>query len=53
MVWWEVLQPCDPDITIQLMRHALNGRPEEVDLDIVCELVAQLVADLQGWTPPP
>jgi hypothetical protein len=34
---------------IQLLRHTLNGRPEEVNL----ELVAQLVTDLQGWTPPP
>ncbi|MEX2550781.1 MAG: hypothetical protein WD638_11170, partial [Nitriliruptoraceae bacterium] len=56
MAWWEmleVLQPCDPDITILLLRHALNRRPEEVDLELFFELVAQLVTDLQGWTPPP
>lgn len=49
----EVLQPCDPDVTIPLLRHALNGRPEEADLELVFELVAQLVTDLQGWPPPP
>ncbi len=55
MVWREVpelLQPCDPEITIQLLRHALNGRPEEVSLELVFELVAQLVTDLKGWPLP-
>ncbi len=48
MVWWEVLPPCSPDVTIQLRRHALNGRPGEVDFG----LDAQLITDLPRWTRP-
>jgi hypothetical protein len=44
-----MLQPCDPDTTISLLRYALNCRPKEVDLELVFELVAQLVTDLQAW----
>ncbi len=46
-------QPCDPDTTIWLLRHALEGPAEEVDLDLVFELVAQLVTDLQAWPHEP
>lgn len=49
----EMLQPCDPDVTVQLVRRALNGEPDDVDLELVFELVAQLVADLRGWPLPP
>ena len=48
-----MLQPCDPDVTIWLLRHALHGKPEDVDLEVVFELVAQLVTDLRGWSSPP
>ena len=41
--------PCDPDATSWLLRHALNCHPEDVDLDVVFELVAQLVTDLRAW----
>lgn len=48
-----MLQPCDPDATICLLRHALHEKPEDVDLEAVFELVAQLVTDLRGWSDPP
>ena len=48
-----MLEPCDPDATIWLLRHALNERPEDVNLGLVFELIAQLVTDLRGWSPPP
>jgi hypothetical protein len=48
-----VLQPCDPDATIWLLRQALLEKPEDVDLEVVFELVAQLVTDLRGWASPP
>lgn len=44
-----MLQPCDPDTTISLLRHALSRQPEEVDLDAVFDLAAQLATDLQAW----
>ena len=47
-----LLQPCDPDATIGLLRHALHEKPEDVDLEVVFELVAQLVTDLRGWPTP-
>ena len=43
-----MLQPCDPDATILPLRHALSRRPEDVELDAVFDLVAQLVTDLQA-----
>jgi len=43
------LQPCDPDTTILLPRYALSRRPEEVNLEAVFDLVAQLVTNLQAW----
>lgn len=43
-----MLQPCDPDMTISLLRHALDCHPQGVDLECVFELVAQLVTDLQA-----
>ena len=48
-----MLQPCDPDTTIWLLRLALHEKPEDVDLEVVFELVAQLVTDLRGWSSPP
>ena len=47
-----MLQPCDPDATIWLLRHALHEKPEDVDLEIVFELMAQLVTDLRRWSLP-
>ena len=44
-----MLQPCDPDATMWLLRHALDANPEDVDLELVFELVAQLVTDLRAW----
>jgi hypothetical protein len=44
-----MLRPCDPDVTIWLLRPALTPKPEDVDLELVFELVAQLVTDLRGW----
>jgi hypothetical protein len=44
-----VLRPCDPDATLWLLRYALDRSPEDVDLSLVFELVAQLVTDLRGW----
>jgi hypothetical protein len=41
-----MLQPCDPDLTISLLRYALDCQPQEVDLECVFELVAQLVTEL-------
>jgi hypothetical protein len=46
-----MLRPCDPDATISLLRLALTEKPEDVDLELVFELVAQLVTDLRGWVP--
>lgn len=43
-----MLRPCDPDATIQLLRLTLTEKPEDVDLELVFELVAQLVTDLGG-----
>jgi hypothetical protein len=43
-----VLRPCDPDAAIELLRLALAERPEDVDLELVFELAAQLVTDLRG-----
>ena len=48
-----MLQPCDPDATMWLLRHALAANPEEVDLELVIELVAQLVTDLRAWPHEP
>ena len=42
-------QPCNPDTTILLLRHALRFRPEDVNLEAVFDLVAQLVTDLHAW----
>jgi hypothetical protein len=42
---------CDPEVTIGLLRMALTPKPEDVDLELVFELVAQLVTDLRGWVP--
>lgn len=47
-----MLQPCDPDATIWLLRQAFHEKPEDVDLEVAVELVAQLVADLRGWSLP-
>jgi hypothetical protein len=46
-----MLRPCDPDVTVQLLRFALARKPEEVELELVFDLVAQLVTDLRGWVP--
>jgi hypothetical protein len=46
-----VLRPCDPDATIQLLRLALSPKPEDVKLELVFDLLAQLVTDLRGWDP--
>ena len=46
-----MLRPCDPDATIWLLRLALTEKPEDVDLELVFKLVAQLVTDLRGWVP--
>jgi hypothetical protein len=43
------LRPCDPAATLWLLRLALEGSPDEVDLPLVFELVAQLVTDVRGW----
>jgi hypothetical protein len=48
-----MLQPCDPDTTILLLRHALSRQPEDVNLHAVFDLVAQLVTDLQAWPHEP
>lgn len=48
-----MLQPCGPDTTISLLRHILSCRPEDVDLELLFDLVAQLVADLQAWPLEP
>ena len=47
-----MLQACDPDATIWMLRHALHEKPEDAKLGLVFELVAQLVTDLRGWSPP-
>ena len=36
-----MLQPCNPDATMWLLRHVLAANPEDVDLEQVIELVAQ------------
>jgi hypothetical protein len=46
-----VLRPCDPDVAIQLLRLALSRRPEDGELELVFNLVAQLVTDLRVWVP--
>lgn len=43
-----MLQPCDPDTTILLLRHALSSRPEDVSLEAIIDVVAQLATDLQA-----
>ena len=43
-----MLQPCNPDVTIHLLRHALDHKPSDVDLDLIIDLVAQLVTDVRG-----
>ena len=43
-----MLQPCNPEVTINLLRHALNRNASDVDLELVIDLVAQLVTDLKG-----
>ena len=48
-----MLRPCDPDTTILLLRHALSFRPEDVHLEAVFDLVAQLATDLQAWPDAP
>lgn len=48
-----MLQPCDPDATMWLLRLALTEKPEDVDLGLVFELVAQLVTDLRAWPDEP
>ena len=48
-----MLQPCDPDTTIALLRHALSSRPDDVDLQLVIDLVAQLVTDPMAWPDEP
>lgn len=49
-----MLQPYDPNTTISLLRQALRHRPEDVNLEVVFDLVAQLVshqsADVNGHT---
>jgi hypothetical protein len=40
-----MLRPCDPDVTIELFRFALSRKPEDVELGLVFDLVAQLVTD--------
>ena len=44
-----MLQPCNPDSTMFLLRHVLAANPEDVDLGLIIELVAQLVTDLRAW----
>ena len=34
--------------TIWLLRHAQDEKPEDVNLELVCEFVAPLVADRRG-----
>jgi hypothetical protein len=46
-----MLRPCNPDATIQLLRLVLTSKPEDVELELVFDLVAQLVTDLRGWVP--
>jgi hypothetical protein len=46
-----MLRPCDPDATIELLRLALARKPEDVKLELVFDLVAQLVTDVRGWMP--
>ena len=48
-----MLEPCDPNATIWLLRRALDESPEDVNLDHVFDLVAQLVTDFQGRSLPP
>jgi hypothetical protein len=40
---------CSPETTIAFLRLALEKKPEDVDLDFVIELVADLVTDVRGW----
>lgn len=44
-----MLQPSDPERTILLLRHVLSSGREDVNLEVVFDLVAQLVTDLQAW----
>jgi hypothetical protein len=37
--------------TIELLRPALARKPEDVKLELVFDLVAQLVTRLRGWMP--
>ena len=39
---------CHPDTTIAFLRLALEQEPEDVDLDMVIELVAELVISVRG-----
>lgn len=48
-----MLQPCDPDTTVSLLRLVLGCKPEDVDLEILFDLVADLVTDLQAWPYDP
>jgi hypothetical protein len=43
------LRPRGPDLTIWLLRLVLETKPEDVDLEVVFELVAQFVTDVCGW----
>lgn len=43
------MSPCDPETTLWLLRCAVDRPAEDVDLDLVIELVAQLATDLRGW----
>ena len=47
------LQPCDPDTKISLLCLALSSQPEDVELEDIVDLVAQLVSDLWAWPDGP
>ena len=48
-----MLRPCDPDAAMWLLRHAHAANPEDVSLELVFELAAQLVTDLRAWPYEP
>jgi hypothetical protein len=43
---------CSPETTIAFLRLALEQKAEDVDLDFVIELVADLVTDVRGMEEP-
>lgn len=45
-------QRCHPKTTLAFLRLALEREPEDVDLDMVIELVAELVIGVRGLDGP-